>query len=193
PQALPNTRFVLLGDLAVLEQRAQLLGLDVTLAEWQPGAPLPKGSTPVWHCPAGVSVTPGQPDPATAASTLTMLSRAIDGCLESTFNAIVKAHLVKSVIGDGADPHFTGDTEYLAARSNTERVVMMLSTEGLRVALATTHLPLRNVADAITQESLTTTLRILHTDLRQRFHIERSEEHTSELQSRFDLVCRLLL
>ncbi|HLR16322.1 MAG TPA: 4-hydroxythreonine-4-phosphate dehydrogenase PdxA [Alcanivoracaceae bacterium] len=172
PQALPNTRFVLLGDLAVLEQRAQLLGLDVTLAEWQPGAPLPKGSTPVWHCPAGVSVTPGQPDPATAASTLTMLSRAIDGCLDGTFSAMVTAPLAKSVICDGADPHFTGHTEYLAARSNTERVVMMLATEGLRVALATTHLPLRNVADAITQESLTTTLRILHTDLRQRFHIE---------------------
>lgn len=171
PQALPNSRFVVLGDIEVLEARAKLLGFSSTLVSWEPQQELPHHGLAVWHCPAGASVTPGQPDAATAHGTLLMLNRAIDGCLDGTFSAMVTAPLAKSVICEGADPGFTGHTEYLAARSHTERVVMMLATETLRVALATTHLPLRNVADAITQANLTKTLRILHQDLVQQFGI----------------------
>ncbi len=170
--ALPNSRFVVLGDIDVLTARAQQLGLSVNLQQWEPHQALPNQGLAVWHCPAGVTVTPGQPDAKTAQGTLLMLNRAIDGCLDGTFSAMVTAPLAKSVICEGADPTFTGHTEYLALRSKTKQVVMMLATEQLRVALATTHLPLRAVADAITAESLTTTLRILHSDLVQHFGIE---------------------
>lgn len=168
---LPHSRFVVLGDKEVLAQRAQLLKRHITLHDWQPQQPLPTGGIAVWHCPAGTSVTPGVPEAATAQGTLTMLNRAIDGCLDGTFSAMVTAPLAKSVICDGADPSFTGHTEYLAQRSNTERVVMMLAADNLRVALATTHLPLRDVPDAITAPSLIKTLTIVHHDLVQQFGI----------------------
>src|SRR5690606_846684 len=119
-------------------------------------------------CPAGTRVTAGKADPATAPGTLAMLRNATHGCLDGTFAAMVTAPVAKDVICDGADPHFTGHTEFLAAEAGAKRVVMMLATGELRVALATTHLPLRDVADAVTADGLTTTLRILHHDL-QRF------------------------
>jgi len=170
--ALPKSRFVVLGDIEVLTARAKQLGLALSLHPWEPQQPLPNDGLAVWHCPAGVAITPGQPDAKSAQGTLLMLNRAIDGCLDGTFSAMVTAPLAKSVICDGADPTFTGHTEYLAQRSQTERVVMMLATEQLRVALATTHLPLRAVADAITEDSLRKTLRILHQDLVKQFGIE---------------------
>src|SRR5699024_5975168 len=170
--ALPKSRFVVLGDIEVLTARAKQLGLALSLHPWEPQQPLPNEGLAVWHCPAGVAITPGRPDAKSAQGTLLMLNRAIDGCLDGTFSAMVTAPLAKSVICDGADPTFTGHTEYLAQRSQTERVVMMLATEQLRVALATTHLPLRAVADAITEDSLRKTLRILHQDLVKQFGIE---------------------
>lgn len=171
PEALPNARYVILGDMDVLNERATMLGYTCQLQPWQPGQPVPDQGVPVWHCPAGAPIKVGEPNPASAAGTLTMLNRAIDGCLDGTFSAMVTAPLAKSVICDGAEPNFTGHTEYLAARSNTKQVVMMLATGDLRVALATTHLPLRDVADAITHETLSTTISILHNDLKQRFHV----------------------
>ncbi|WP_111655789.1 4-hydroxythreonine-4-phosphate dehydrogenase PdxA [Isoalcanivorax indicus] len=171
PAHLPGAPLVALGDLQVLAARRQQLGLAVRLVPWLPGQPLPDEGLAVCDCPAGVHVRPGHADPRTAIGTLTLLDRAIDGCLDGTYAAMVTAPLAKSVICDGADPAFTGHTEYLAARSNTPRVVMMLAAGTLRVALATTHLPLRQVADAISGAELTTTLRILHHDLQQRFAI----------------------
>ncbi|AJD49396.1 pyridoxal phosphate biosynthetic protein PdxA [Isoalcanivorax pacificus W11-5] len=170
-QAQPGAPLVVLGDHDVLGERARQLKLNVRLHDWTPGQALPTDALPVWHCPAGVPVIAGRADPATAAGTLAMLDRAIDGCLDRTFAGMVTAPLAKSVICDGADPAFTGHTEYLAARSGTPRVVMMLATDTLRVALATTHLPLRAVADALQPAMLAETLRILDTDLRQRFSL----------------------
>lgn len=172
-QAQPGAPLVVLGDHDVLAERASQLKLDARLQRWQPGDALPHDALAIWHCPAGAPVRAGKPDPATAAGTLAMLDRAIDGCLEGRFAGMVTAPLAKSVICDGADPAFTGHTEYLAARSNTPRVVMMLATDNLRVALATTHLPLHAVADAITGPSLAETLRILEYDLRLRFNLPR--------------------
>ncbi|MBA3979629.1 MAG: 4-hydroxythreonine-4-phosphate dehydrogenase PdxA [Alcanivorax sp.] len=169
PTHLPGAPLVALGDRQVLEARRQQLGLDVTLMDWTPGQPLPETGLPVWDCPAGIHVQPGRADPRTAIGTLTLLDRAIDGCLDGTFAAMVTAPLAKSVICEGVDPSFTGHTEYLAARSNTPRVVMMLAAGTLRVALATTHLPLRQVADALNAADLAATLRILDHDLRQHF------------------------
>ena len=172
PGALPGAPVVVLGDRAVLEARRARLGLSLTLHDWHPGMALPTDDgLAVWDCPAGVAVRAGHPDPRTAIGTLTLLDRGIDGCLDGQFSALVTAPLSKAVIRDGADPTFTGHTEYLAARSGTDRVVMMLATDTLRVALATTHLPLREVADALHQDDLITTLRILDHDLRHRFGI----------------------
>jgi len=101
-----------------------------------------------------------------------ILDRAIDGCLAGEFDAMVTAPIQKSVIND-AGIAFTGHTEYLAERSSTPHVVMMLVGGGLRVALATTHLPLAEVPRAITTSSLVATLRVLDSDLKRRFRIAR--------------------
>ncbi|MEY1661220.1 4-hydroxythreonine-4-phosphate dehydrogenase PdxA [Isoalcanivorax beigongshangi] len=171
PRSQPGAPLVVLGDLDVLQARAEQLRLEVRLRAWQPGDRASGEALSVWHCPAGANVIAGQPDPATARGTLTLLDRAIDGCLDGTFAGMVTAPLSKAVICEGADASFTGHTEYLAQRSGIERVVMMLATPALRVALATTHLPLREVADAINADDLSATLRILHKDLRERFSV----------------------
>lgn len=183
-QHLSDSPWVVLADIDVLTARAQQLSLNhITLCAWQPGEPLPghntveAGADPrtstiaVWHCPAGGNVQAGQADPASAAGTLEMLRRAAQGCLDGTFSAMVTAPVAKNIICDGADPSFTGHTEFLAEQACVKHVVMMLAGKTLRVALATTHLPLRDVADAITDASLETTLRILQHDLQNTFAI----------------------
>jgi 4-hydroxythreonine-4-phosphate dehydrogenase len=169
PGQVPDAPLVILGDRDVLAERAERLGIRIRLTDWQPGQSLPEDALPVWHSPAGAPVHAGEPDPATARGTLTLLDRATDGCLDGTFAAMITAPLAKSVIREGADAGFTGHTEYLAARAGAPRVVMMLTAGDLRVALATTHLPLRDVPDAINEADLETTLRILDTDLRTKF------------------------
>jgi 4-hydroxythreonine-4-phosphate dehydrogenase len=109
-------------------------------------------------------------DASNARYVLGLLDRAVAGCLAGEFAALVTAPVHKAVIND-AGIAFSGHTEYLAEKTATDRVVMMLVGGGLRVALATTHLALKDVAAAITEVSLERTLRILDTDLRQRFGI----------------------
>lgn len=113
---------------------------------------------------------PGKLDPANAPYVLRVLDRAIDGCLSGEFDAMVTAPVQKSVINDAGIP-FTGHTEYLAARTKAPHVVMMLVGGGLRVAVATTHLPLAEVPRAITRELLGRALQVLDADLRRRFRI----------------------
>ena len=131
-----------------------------------------KGAPRIEHVPLARPVQPGRLDPANARYVLAVLDRAIRGCLSGEYAAMVTAPVQKSVIND-AGIAFTGHTEYLAERSHAEHVVMMLAGGGLRVALATTHLPLAQVPRAITRDSLESTLRVLDTDLRQRFRIPR--------------------
>jgi 4-hydroxythreonine-4-phosphate dehydrogenase len=102
---------------------------------------------------------------------LQTLDAAIDGCLQNTFAAMVTGPVHKSVINDAGIP-FSGHTEYLAEKTHTDKVVMMLATEGLRVALATTHLPLKEVPAAITSTELETVIRILHRDMQNQFGIK---------------------
>ena len=128
------------------------------------------GAPRVEHVPLGRPVTPGKLDSANARYVLALLDRAIRGCLAGEFAAMVTAPVQKSVIND-AGIAFTGHTEYLAERANAEHVVMMLVGGGLRVALATTHLPLAEVPRAITAASLGRTLRVLDADLKRRFRI----------------------
>jgi len=115
---------------------------------------------------------PGKLDPANSRYVLAVLDRAVRGCLEGEFDAMVTAPVHKGVIND-AGIGFTGHTEYLAERAKAAHVVMMLVGGGLRVALATTHLPLSQVPGAITTENLLRTLQVLDADLRRRFRIAR--------------------
>ena len=98
------------------------------------------------------------------------LARACDGCLKGEFAALITGPVHKGVINDAGIP-FTGHTEFFEERSQAKKVVMMLATEELRVALATTHLPLRDIADAITPALLHEVIAILHHDLRTKFGI----------------------
>lgn len=150
----------ILGDRDLLAQRAQQLGFST--AQF--------AQLDILHIPLRAPCHAGQLNSANAAYVLDILDRAIAGCQSGEFAAMVTAPLHKGVINDAGIP-FTGHTEYLAEKTNTPRVVMMLAGAGLRVALATTHLPLKDVAAAITAEELETTIRILHDDLRRKFGI----------------------
>ena len=168
-QQLPLTPLVLVGDRTLLQARAQQLGLSQhTWPAYQPDQPI----TPISidHVPLAAQVITGQLNPANSPAVVQTLAIAADGCEQGHFSAMVTAPLHKGVIND-AGIAFTGHTEYLAERLGVAQVVMMLAGGGLRVALATTHLPLSSVAAAITSESLERTLRILRHDLIRHFGI----------------------
>ena len=130
------------------------------------------GAPRIEHVRLARPATPGKLDPGNAPYVLAILDRAIRGCMQGEFAAMVTAPVQKSVIND-AGIAFTGHTEYLAEHAGAEHVVMMLAGGGLRVALATTHLPLADVPRAISALSLGKTLRVLDGDLRRRFRIAR--------------------
>ena len=127
-------------------------------------------SREVEHIPLRHPAVPGKLDPANSAYVLAVLDRAIAGCLAGEFDAMVTAPVQKSVIND-AGIAFTGHTEYLAEHARAPHVVMMLVGGGLRVALATTHLPLSEVPRAIQRQDLVKTLRVINADLQKRFKI----------------------
>ena len=161
-------RLLVLGDLGLLGERAARLGLAVTLREWRRDAPPVPGTLDVLHVPLAVPVHAGRVDPANAAYVLRLLDLACDGCRSGEYAAMVTAPVHKGVINQ-AGIAFTGHTEYLAERTQTPQVVMMLAGGGLRVALATTHLALRDVPAAITADSLAVTLRILHAEMQRKY------------------------
>jgi len=154
-------RIVVIGDRDLLEQRAGALGVAI-------------GALEIRHVPLRAPVVAGQLDVANARYVLDLLDTALAGCVGGEFAAMVTAPVHKGIINDAGIP-FTGHTEYLAAKTRTPRVVMMLAgtgeQAGLRVALATTHLPLKDVPAAITQADLAKTIRILHGDLVRKFGI----------------------
>lgn len=160
----------------LLAERAAQLGLAVSLlevdADTLPDHPAPAGSLYVWDTPLGAPVRTGELDAANAAFVLQTLTRAAQGCLDGRFAGMITAPVHKGVINDGGIA-FSGHTEFLADLTATEQVVMMLATGDLRVALVTTHLPLRDVADAITAERLERVTRILHADLQGKFGLAR--------------------
>ncbi|WP_457670378.1 4-hydroxythreonine-4-phosphate dehydrogenase PdxA [Thiolapillus sp.] len=159
------------ADPAMLARRAAQLGFGITLVETASPprqAPAP-GTLHVYPVRLCQPCTPGTLDPENASYVLQCLQLAAEACLEKKHSALVTGPVHKGVINDAGIP-FSGHTEFLAACSNSHPV-MMLACPGLRVALATTHLPLRKVSDAITPELLTRTIRILHGDLRKKFRI----------------------
>ncbi len=157
-QSWPGELFVL-GDAALLQQRAALLRL-----------PLPPDR--ILHEPLAEPVEPGRLNPANAAYVLRLLDRAAHGCQSGEFNAMVTAPVQKSVIADSGVP-FSGHTEYLAQLTGTPLPVMLLATDTLRVALATTHVPLRRVCDELSTDRLLAILRVIHTDLRERYGLDK--------------------
>ncbi|HVX04434.1 MAG TPA: 4-hydroxythreonine-4-phosphate dehydrogenase PdxA [Rhodanobacteraceae bacterium] len=162
---------VAISDTGLLQRAAQRCGIALKL-EADDGLPRglrAAGSLRVLEVPLRAQEVPGQPDPRNAFHVLNMLAQAADGCLTGAFDAVVTAPVQKSVINDAGE-RFTGHTELFAERAGCE-VVMMLASPGLRVALATTHLPLARVAAAITRESLMRTLRIVHAELIAKFGI----------------------
>ena len=150
-------RLVVLGARDLLAARARQLGLDATRIE-------------IRHVALRESALAGRLATANAGYVLDMLDAALDGCVAGDYAAMVTAPVHKGVIND-AGIAFSGHTEYLAQRTATPRVVMMLAGAGLRVALATTHLALKDVPAAITRDDLETTLRILHADMQKKFGI----------------------
>jgi len=167
--ALP-ARLVIIADKTLLQARASQLGLSVALHDYQPHAPAPANGLEVLHVALAAPACAGRLDAANGRYVLATLDIAIDGCLRGEFAAMVTAPVHKGVINDAGVP-FSGHTEYLAERTGTAKVVMMLAGAGMRVALATTHLPLRAVADAITRDSLREVIGILHADLVGKFGI----------------------
>lgn len=160
--------WVIVADETLMQQRAHLLGLDVVFTPWKPGQAGPEGTLAIQHTPLATQAQPGKLNPENGPYVLDTLNLAIDGCLSGDFSAMVTCPVQKSTIND-AGIAFSGHTEYLQERCNTEQVVMMLATEGLRVALVTTHLPLLQVPQAITPELLTRVITITHNSLKQQF------------------------
>lgn len=165
---------IAIASRELLATRAQQLGLAIelinTTPDYWPQQPAAAGSLYVWDTPLGANVEPGQLNSNNAHYVLQTLTRAGQGCLDGHFAGMITAPVHKGVINE-AGIAFSGHTEFLAELTHTPQVVMMLATHGLRVALVTTHLPLRDVADAITPERIRRVARILDHDLRAKFGI----------------------
>ena len=167
-------RVVLFGDIEMLRERARRLGAGVRLVPYAASRLAASGTVEVAHFPLAVPALPGRPDRSNARCVLAILDAAASGCSSGEFAAMVTAPVQKSAIND-AGVRFTGHTEFLAERTGAAHVVMMLAGRTgdgwLRVALATTHLPLAAVPAAITREGLTRTLRTVAADLVAKFDI----------------------
>ena len=164
---------MVIASRELLQARASALGLEVQLHDWQPGM-VPDtraGYLSVRHVDGCQSTLAGQLDAANSQYVLDTLTVAARGCLNGSFDGMVTAPVHKGVINE-AGIAFSGHTEFLQELCGVERVVMMLATEELRVALVTTHLPLKNVSAAITPQRLAQVTRILNADLQTFFGIE---------------------
>ncbi|PAU38320.1 4-hydroxythreonine-4-phosphate dehydrogenase PdxA [Vibrio coralliilyticus] len=171
-QSWPH-QIVVSADKGLLEQRAKQLDIDVQLIDYDASAlPTPQqaGSLVVDHIALNVPATAGQLDEKNGHYVLETLERAALGCMNGEFDAIVTGPVHKGVI-NRAGVAFSGHTEFFADKSNTPLVVMMLATEGLRVALVTTHIPLAYVSKAVTEDRLKKIVHILHQDLVEKFAI----------------------
>ena len=169
-QRAHDADIVVFGDRDALAQAAGQVGLPVSFADADANAVAP-GTIRIVDVPNAAPATPGTPDPRNAAAVIAALEDAAAACIAGSFDGLVTGPVHKASINAGGIA-YTGTTGLLAAQAGRE-VVMMLANDTLRVALATTHLPLREVADAITPGGVERTLRILHRAMREDFGIER--------------------
>ena len=171
-QAWP-VELVVCADPALLLELADKLGLSIQLRDYvqgRPAQPQAAGTLTVLPVKTAAPVLAGRLDVANSSYVVETLARACDGAISGEFAALITGPVQKSIINDAGIP-FIGHTEFFAERSHCDRVVMMLATEELRVALATTHLPLLAVPGAITRQSLHEVITILHHDLKTKFGI----------------------
>ena len=165
---------VVIADPKLLAERARALGVTLRIDPYRPeSTPMPAraGRLLVQPVPLRAAVRAGRTDPANASYVLHTLRRATEGCLSREFAALVTAPVHKGVINDAGIP-FRGHTEFLAELTSTPQPVMLLVADRLRVALLTTHLPLRAVPDSITATRLEDVLQVLHTALVREFGID---------------------
>ena len=166
-------QLVVCGNKNALEQRAKLLNIDISIEEYNVQSPVKAhkaGTLIVDDIALGEEVIAGELNEANGHYVLETLRRAAQGNMDGEFDAVVTGPVHKGVI-NRAGVAFSGHTEFFAEQSNTQQVVMMLATEGLRVALVTTHIPLAYVSKAITAARLKQVTRILHQDLITKFGI----------------------
>jgi len=166
----PEFRLLAVADPALLQHTADRLGLDTGITQWQPGEAITAGELACFPMKLISPVSPGQPTTENAPYVLDSLRQAVRLIRQGHAAAMVTGPVHKGIINEAGIP-FTGHTEFLADLANVSQVVMMLSAPGLRVALVTTHLPLREVAAAITTEKLEAVIRITESSLRQQFGI----------------------
>ncbi len=166
-------RVVVLGDAHLLQKRADCLRKSIKIREFNPFRQPEKNTIDVQHIPLRDVCVAGQLNPQNSPYVIELLDTAMNGIENGVFSGMVTAPVHKGVINQfyGETMYFSGHTEYLAEKSHTPQVVMMLAGGGLRVALLTTHLPLRDVADHITADLLTSVARIVDKDLREKFDI----------------------
>ncbi|MDA9999346.1 4-hydroxythreonine-4-phosphate dehydrogenase PdxA [bacterium] len=162
--------WLVIADKNMLAARAQLLQLPLTLDDNLQSPSLLPGHLTVLHTPLANTVIPGQLDTANVPGVMAALDAAIAGCMRGDYSALLTGPMQKSVVND-AGIAFSGHTEYLSEKSGVEDVVMLLMTDAMRVALATTHLPLAQVPNALTQPLLERRLHILNNTLRQQFAV----------------------
>lgn len=170
-----NIPFVVMADPTLLTQRAIRLNLDVELDYYEAGdtwTATPHGTLKVWPIALRDRVITGQLNVANSDYVLEMLERATHACLDGLATGMVTAPVQKSIINESGIA-FSGHTEFLQELCGVDKVVMMLACPDLRVALVTTHLPLREVADAINADTLSQVTRILHHDLTHKFGISK--------------------
>ncbi|MEM1402834.1 MAG: 4-hydroxythreonine-4-phosphate dehydrogenase PdxA [Pseudomonadota bacterium] len=165
-----NSELVFIGDGTMLAERADLLGLPLSLETYDPATPRSSGNgtLSLIHTPLVEIAKPGAAQVANAPVVVDVLRACAKGCMEDAFDAMVTAPVNKAVINDSGTP-FSGHTEFLAELTGAEKVVMLLASGNLRVALATTHIPLRQVPDAINQDDLVSVLDVINADLKAKF------------------------
>jgi 4-hydroxythreonine-4-phosphate dehydrogenase len=165
-----NAKITIVGDIEMLASRAKQLNINTKLTTFKADATPEKNTLSVLHVPVNKPVIAGKLNQENSAYVLKTLITATQACQEGLFDAIVTAPVHKGIINQANIP-FTGHTEFLAELTHTKQVVMMLVGGGLRVALATTHLPISQVSANINQVSLEETIRILNADLINKFNI----------------------
>lgn len=173
-EALP-AQCVVIADIKVLKDRAKLLNLALDFIAYDGASPREHskaGEVTVLNISGSSPVHPGELNKDNATYVLKTLDKATKGCLSGEFDAMVTAPLHKGIIND-AGIKFSGHTEYLATLTNAPLPVMLLAADKFRVALATTHLPLKDVSAAISKASLTQVIKVLHHDLQSKFGLDK--------------------
>ena len=162
---------VIFGDKELFKSRAKTLGIDVNIQTYKGQAELSNDSLWIANRDCDLNILPGRPDPNCANFIISNFQQAVKRTISEEFEAVVTCPINKEIINKGGI-NFTGHTEELAKLSKIDKVVMMLATQELKVALATTHLPLREVPEYITQDHIEETILIINNDLQENWKIK---------------------